>query len=657
MTERLEFELTLDGVQAAQAQLDKFKKTIGETETVVTKIDKEIKNTERDMKALNAAIAAGGPNVNAYRQALVSLEGAKRNVGHAALELSRGIEDVQYGFGGIVNNIPGIVMALGGGAGLTAAISLTAVAMNQLITKFPSMFGEAKKTKEEIEKLDKAFQNFRDNIGTKFSTDQLESQLQGIRNRIIEFDPLSGKKLIGSEIEKAKATIIVDEQEKEKKRIEGEIVNHKKRLEEINETLNKEQNRQIKIDYKLRKDLKVEQANILEIVSKHGKQAIQIAEEGIQKANELKKDIISDADKLQELEDRNKKDKKEKKPKSKDDDDSLFNKLQNDRLKESARIQAEADRRAYSQYETEVKRLDILNAFVEKKFGEKSLGEDIQDIMNRSAEMSERDFKLFMERAEAKRKAAETESNLQEKRFIQLQKFEMQEPVSSTAVDYVGDLLGFEKVTSAKIAYHDIMTDQIIANLGKVSEADHGLLMEQLENRKKHYENVGKITEQFTGAAVGMFQDYVDMKVKGEEEAELAITATIMKGVGNSLIASGLELGGKAVVAGFSGNPMAIAMGAASATLIGTGVTLGGAATQIGIGIESRADAKRENEREQEKERKKAEREQGIKSKKDSAAGGGGITLNLSYGVAGPLPEDTARLIAKELRQGQRRGV
>ena len=26
MTERLEFELTLDGVQAAQAQLDKFKK-------------------------------------------------------------------------------------------------------------------------------------------------------------------------------------------------------------------------------------------------------------------------------------------------------------------------------------------------------------------------------------------------------------------------------------------------------------------------------------------------------------------------------------------------------------------------------------------------------------------------------------------------------
>lgn len=56
-----------------------------------------------------------------------------RNTGYAALELSRGIEDLQYGFNGMVNNIPGIVLALGGTAGLTAVISLLSVGVNQLI--------------------------------------------------------------------------------------------------------------------------------------------------------------------------------------------------------------------------------------------------------------------------------------------------------------------------------------------------------------------------------------------------------------------------------------------------------------------------------------------------------------------------------------------
>lgn len=56
-----------------------------------------------------------------------------RNLGWAALEASRAIEDLQYGFNGVVNNIPGLVMALGGTAGLTAVISLVSIGVNQLI--------------------------------------------------------------------------------------------------------------------------------------------------------------------------------------------------------------------------------------------------------------------------------------------------------------------------------------------------------------------------------------------------------------------------------------------------------------------------------------------------------------------------------------------
>jgi hypothetical protein len=55
------------------------------------------------------------------------------NVGRAALEGSRAMEDLQYGIGGVLNNIPGLITMLGGPAGLAAAISLAAVAATQLV--------------------------------------------------------------------------------------------------------------------------------------------------------------------------------------------------------------------------------------------------------------------------------------------------------------------------------------------------------------------------------------------------------------------------------------------------------------------------------------------------------------------------------------------
>ena len=48
------------------------------------------------------------------------------------LEISRAAEDAQYGLRGVLNNVPGIVMSLGGTAGLAGAASLGAVALYQL---------------------------------------------------------------------------------------------------------------------------------------------------------------------------------------------------------------------------------------------------------------------------------------------------------------------------------------------------------------------------------------------------------------------------------------------------------------------------------------------------------------------------------------------
>ncbi len=63
------------------------------------------------------------------------------NVGRAALEGSRALEDLQYGIGGVLNNIPGLVTMLGGPAGLAAAISLTAVGLTQLVKHWDEIAG------------------------------------------------------------------------------------------------------------------------------------------------------------------------------------------------------------------------------------------------------------------------------------------------------------------------------------------------------------------------------------------------------------------------------------------------------------------------------------------------------------------------------------
>lgn len=54
------------------------------------------------------------------------------NTGLAFLEVSRAVEDAQYGLRGVLNNIPQIITLFGGTAGLAAVVSISAVAFAQL---------------------------------------------------------------------------------------------------------------------------------------------------------------------------------------------------------------------------------------------------------------------------------------------------------------------------------------------------------------------------------------------------------------------------------------------------------------------------------------------------------------------------------------------
>jgi hypothetical protein len=78
----------------------------------------------------------------------------KANSGAAMgfMALSNGLQDVQYGLGGIVNNIPGIVTGMGLGMGVAGAVQIAAVGV-QFLTKNLSLFtGGASEAAKEADK-------------------------------------------------------------------------------------------------------------------------------------------------------------------------------------------------------------------------------------------------------------------------------------------------------------------------------------------------------------------------------------------------------------------------------------------------------------------------------------------------------------------------
>lgn len=86
------------------------------------------------------------------QQAATADSGTKstRNLGLAALAGAQAFEDMQYGIRGVLNNIPQIALMLGGGAGLTAIISIASVAGSILWEKMRQGPKEAAKETRDL---------------------------------------------------------------------------------------------------------------------------------------------------------------------------------------------------------------------------------------------------------------------------------------------------------------------------------------------------------------------------------------------------------------------------------------------------------------------------------------------------------------------------
>lgn len=196
MTQTIEYIVKVNATQAQAAVAD-VEKRFGGVDTVVARVDKSIIALERDMKDLNAAIAAGGPNVEHYRKELEALSPAAakatggRNMGGGLLQLSQTVDDLQYGIRGVVNNIPGLVQGFGISAGIAGGAQLAFIAVNQLTDKLTDYIKKQQEAsqaaiKGRLSLLDVRIQAMQETADLQAELDRLTTEISGGTSKVTE---------------------------------------------------------------------------------------------------------------------------------------------------------------------------------------------------------------------------------------------------------------------------------------------------------------------------------------------------------------------------------------------------------------------------------------------------------------------------------------
>lgn len=242
----IKLKSTLDGkgVEEAKQQIDALNKS-------TEQLDKNSKQTTRSVK----------------------------NMGQGALQAAYFFDDLQYGIRGIMNNIPGLVMGFGGGAGLAGAISLAVLAGAKLydwMGKTEDKSGDlAKKMKDHSKEIAEAsrqairasyqaLQEFNQQERTKTVNEEYQNYVKGI-TREFEYQTEELEKQIRLRQKEAARQKGVDIRQAELDRVnlkndyqEGRIT---KRQRDYG-LMMVDQN----LDQKIRqRDLGVEQANYMDI--------------------------------------------------------------------------------------------------------------------------------------------------------------------------------------------------------------------------------------------------------------------------------------------------------------------------------------------------------------------------------------------------------
>jgi len=131
--------------QLAREKRQKAEMLSGAGEGLLNKEEREgLKERIKLQQEENGATDRSTVTTNGAAQAKEKLAKSSNNGAMGLLALSNAVQDVQYGFGGMVNNIPQIITGLGMGMGVAGAVQIAAVGI-QFLLKNVDLFGEKAK--------------------------------------------------------------------------------------------------------------------------------------------------------------------------------------------------------------------------------------------------------------------------------------------------------------------------------------------------------------------------------------------------------------------------------------------------------------------------------------------------------------------------------
>ena len=202
-----------------------------------------------------------------------------KNMGQGMLQVAYFMDDVQYGIKGILNNIPGLVIGFGGGAGLAGALSLATLAGAKLYEWLSDGADKtddlAKKMKERSKEIAESYrqsiresylalQEFNKEERTKTVNEEYERYIKGITSEF-EYQTEELEKQIRLRREEAARQKGIDTRQAELDRVNLKVDYQEGRITKRQRDyglMMVDQN----LDQKIRqRDLSVEQANYMDI--------------------------------------------------------------------------------------------------------------------------------------------------------------------------------------------------------------------------------------------------------------------------------------------------------------------------------------------------------------------------------------------------------
>jgi hypothetical protein len=524
MTQQVQYIVDLKGAQEAQRELDKIGKSMDNGAASAVKLGTQLDRVEE-----HTTRAAGGT----------------RNMGQAALEASRGLEDLQYGIGGVVNNIPSLVMALGGGAGLTAAISLAAVGLNQVYKNFVAI-------PDAADTATKTAKTYVDDLKTEII--DLGKEIRTLQVGATKVAAEEQSKRIKLAMAEAKSAV--------------DAIGGKDRLENLLTLTGGDA-------AKLESRFSYMQRSIVERSQKPF-----VSEEGFKAAIAAQEKFDLEARRMaaMQLVQLEKEDKAAREESAKR------------RTKSSEDINAEAEVRALIAQQEHQDELIAKNEAAYESMVEK----EINALADRDQKISDQASKAFKQQEADRLKAQKAADRARE--------------------------------------------TQNKKTLDAIAKAE-----------RKHAEDQAQMATQAVGIVAGASTQLVSDMISGQEHALERFGLSIMAQAGQALVSYGIQAIGRGVLEASSPltAPLAPASFAAGAGLVTAGVGLGGVAGGLGSLMGSAGG---------DGESKRTTRDPGASPRRGTGTSPGGpVVLNLTYGAAGPLPEDTARLISRELRTGAKR--